>query len=470
MYSDEIKADINYISTFSDIEERRADGIRFKENSVRQVLDFYPDLACLCYDNRIEYLNSGGANLLGLENPDEAYHTSFSEFLVDDYSGMKEQLIGLLLDEDDNFPARIQKPNGEVISMNISAQWARELGNDAVILKAQDITQRLVLLKEIKQSESRFRNLIDNAIDLFCACDQGKISFINKTGLEMLGADELDQIIDRPIADLFHADYKSIFSDSLADLSRENMMLPAKLAKLDGASVDVHVQVNASNPGGEDSYMIEIRDISEHRRAVMTLHQTNLELEQRVVNRTQKLSDEVDRRREAENQMREMATHDSLTGLPNRVQLIDQLEARINLAAGTGGSFAVLFIDLDGFKAVNDGLGHEAGDILLKQVAMRLRTSIRDNDLAARIGGDEFVVTLMDVENRETIENRARVILDSLTNRFSLGEDLEAQIGGSIGVAVYPTDGGSVDKLLKNADKAMYEVKESGKNNVAFAT
>ena len=469
MYPSTSNADMNFITKFSDVEERRSKGIRFKENSVRQILDFYPELACLCYDGKIEFLNESGASLLGFDNPEDAFHTSFNEFLVDNYAGLKGHFIALLLEEDELFPARLRKTDGDVISMNISVQWARELGSDAGILKAQDITQRLSLLEEIKESESRFRHLIDNAIDLFCACDRGKINFINKTGLELLGADNADQIIGRPISDLFHADYKSIFLDSLPELSQENMKLPAKLNRLDGASIDVHVKVTSSYQGGSDSFMLEVRDISEHRRAVMTLHQTNQELEQRVINRTQKLSDEVERRREAEEQMRQMATHDSLTGLPNRAQLIERLDREITEAEKSGDSFAVLFIDLDGFKSVNDGLGHEAGDLLLQQVAMRLLKSIREEDVAARIGGDEFVVTLMNVDDRAVIENRARIILDSLTNPFSLDDDREANIGGSIGVAIFPADGSGVDKLLKSADKAMYEVKNSGKNNIAFA-
>ncbi|MBT3988925.1 MAG: GGDEF domain-containing protein [Rhodospirillaceae bacterium] len=464
------KSNITPIKTGNNgnLDDRRRLGLRFSESNVHHVLDFYPDLACLCQDGKILWMNDVGEKMLKLTGSNAASDEYFAKFLVAEFADLSENFIDLILEETDPFPARLNAADGSVISVNVTAQWARELGNGTVVLTAQNITQRIRLLEDIKNSEARFRNLVDNALDLVCSCENGEITFINKTGLELLSAENWTEVIGKKLPEIFHEDYKQIFGEALGELSAEESLFPAKLAKLNGEAIDVHVMVTRSMGLDAESYMIEVRDISEHRRAVMTLHQTNQELEQRVENRTRELSEEVVRRRDAEDTLRHMATHDSLTGLPNRVRLIEELSVEKDRAMKAETSFAVMFIDLDGFKAVNDGLGHEAGDKLLCQVSERLVSSIRKNDLAARIGGDEFVVALLDLGDRVIIEKLARKILDALGATFDLGRGDEANIGGSIGIAVYPDDGETTEALLKNADSAMYDVKAAGKNNIAF--
>jgi diguanylate cyclase (GGDEF)-like protein/PAS domain S-box-containing protein len=452
------------------IDDRRRVGPRFSESNVRHVLEFYPDLACLCRDGRIEWMNSSGAEMLGFADSKEAYGEFFAKYLLAEFADISENFLDLMLEEKAPFPARLQTPDGSVISVNLNAQWVRELGHGKVIVTAQNITQRVRLLEDIKNSEARFRRLVDNALDLVCSVESGKITFINKTGLEFLQAENWTEVIGRDLADIFDEDYKQIFSDALVELSAEEALFPAKLKRLTGESIDVHVMVRHADDGKEDSFMIEARDISEHRHAVMTLHQTNQDLEERVEHRTRELSEEVLRRRDAEEDLRYMATHDALTGLPNRVRLIEELSVEKDRAMKETTSFAVMFIDLDGFKAVNDSLGHEAGDKLLRQVSERLASSIRKNDLAARIGGDEFVVALLDLGDRGIIEKLARKILDALAEPFDLGNGDEVNIGGSIGIAIFPGHGETTETLLKNADAAMYNVKATGKNNIAFSS
>jgi diguanylate cyclase (GGDEF)-like protein/PAS domain S-box-containing protein len=452
------------------IDDRRRVGPRFSESNVRHVLEFYPDLACLCRDGRIEWMNSSGAEMLGFADSKEAYGEFFAKYLLTEFADISENFLDLMLEEKAPFPARLQTPDGSVISVNLNAQWVRELGHGKVIVTAQNITQRVRLLEDIKNSEARFRRLVDNALDLVCSVESGEITFINKTGLEFLQAENWTEVIGRNLADIFDEDYKQIFSDALVELSAEEALFPAKLERLTGESIDVHVMVRRADDGKEDSYMIEARDISEHRHAVMTLHQTNQDLEERVEHRTRELSEEVLRRRDAEEGLRYMATHDALTGLPNRVRLFEELSVEKDRAMKEATSFAVMFIDLDGFKAVNDSLGHEAGDKLLRQVSERLASSIRKNDLAARIGGDEFVVALLDLGDRVIIEKLARKILDALAEPFDLGDGDEANIGGSIGIAIFPGHGETTEALLKNADAAMYNVKATGKNNIAFSS
>lgn len=161
----------------------------------------------------------------------------------------------------------------------------------------------------------------------------------------------------------------------------------------------------------------------------------------------------------------EAARHDALTGLPNRVIFHEHLKRSFEAAKRSPLLLAVLFIDLDKFKPVNDSLGHEAGDELLKTVAERLGQGIRGSDVAARLGGDEFAVILDGLHSKEEAWIIANRLLEALQRPFALQAG-EVRIGGSIGMAFYPGDGDNPTALLKSADMAMYRAKSEGRNMV----
>ncbi|MBF0246674.1 MAG: diguanylate cyclase [Alphaproteobacteria bacterium] len=204
------------------------------------------------------------------------------------------------------------------------------------------------------------------------------------------------------------------------------------------------------------------------RQSSDALRRHNETLEAKVKQRTRELQDEVEERRRAEDQMRHMASHDTLTGLPNRILLMDRIEGAIHNARRHARKCAVLFIDLDGFKAVNDTLGHDKGDILLKGVADRLRACVRENDTVARLGGDEFVILLVDLEDLNNTRPVAEKILVALSRPFDL-DGHAGHIGASIGIAGYPDHGEGAQAILKQADHAMYDVKGAGKNSFVIA-
>jgi diguanylate cyclase (GGDEF)-like protein len=161
--------------------------------------------------------------------------------------------------------------------------------------------------------------------------------------------------------------------------------------------------------------------------------------------------------------IQDMATHDSLTGLHNRASMTDALQHAVSKARRTGESLAIFFIDLDGFKAVNDTLGHAAGDHLLREIARRLRAKIRESDLVARLGGDEFVIMVETVGDRPGLQLLASKIL-ALIGEPLLIQGQEVGVTASIGIAVFPDDGDDVSTLLANADMAMYRAKALGHN------
>jgi PAS domain S-box-containing protein len=184
-------------------------------------------------------------------------------------------------------------------------------------------------------------------------------------------------------------------------------------------------------------------------------------------------------RKQSEREIHRLAYFDSLTGLPNRVLFKDRLTQALLHARRYRTTLATLFLDLDRFKVINDTLGHNVGDLLLKSVAERLAESVRHSDSVcrsggqeenhslARLGGDEFTVLLTNLREVQDAAKVARRILDSLAQSFSI-EGREIFVTASVGIAIFPVDGDSVDALLKNADSAMYHAKEHGRNNVQF--
>ncbi|PWF48571.1 bifunctional diguanylate cyclase/phosphodiesterase [Massilia glaciei] len=179
---------------------------------------------------------------------------------------------------------------------------------------------------------------------------------------------------------------------------------------------------------------------------------------------------DITERKLADERIRHMAHHDTLTGLPNRSLIRERIEQAMAGAQVTGGCVAVAFIDLDGFKLVNDGLGHKAGDELLKVVGQRMMHCLRREDTVGRFGGDEFVLILSDAgESAQAVAPVLEKVRQSVVAPFMLGGQ-EVRIGCSMGVVLYPRDGADPDTLIINADAAMYRAKEMGNNNIQFYT
>ncbi|MFJ2362568.1 putative bifunctional diguanylate cyclase/phosphodiesterase [Pseudomonas sp. NPDC087697] len=168
----------------------------------------------------------------------------------------------------------------------------------------------------------------------------------------------------------------------------------------------------------------------------------------------------------ANRELTQLALHDTLTGLPNRVLLADRIDQAMHVVQEQGGCFALMFIDLDGFKPVNDAFGHHIGDQLLREVGVRLREDLRSQDTLARIGGDEFVLLVQLAEPDDALRLAARQV-GLISRSFRVAEH-DVQISASVGIAVYPGNGQTPQELLMNADAAMYHAKGTGKNGYSF--
>ena len=178
---------------------------------------------------------------------------------------------------------------------------------------------------------------------------------------------------------------------------------------------------------------------------------------------------DISAKKESDERIWRHANFDPLTGLPNRRLFRDRLDQEVRKAHRTGVQAALLFIDLDRFKEVNDLLGHDAGDLLLTQSARRLCDCVRESDTVARLGGDEFTIILTELDGKGHVEYIAKKILDALGDPFHLGNEV-AYVSGSIGITIYPSDASTPEELIRNADQAMYAAKAAGRAQFSFFT
>ncbi|MES2759324.1 MAG: EAL domain-containing protein [Pseudomonadota bacterium] len=292
----------------------------------------------------------------------------------------------------------------------------------------------------LEESEVRYRTLVDlipDAIWIHCA---GKVVFANPAACALFGAGAPEQLLGADALSLVppafrHRMEEGTYGDITAAQRQPRCAL--QVERLDGAAVDVEFFGCAIRFNDADSIMNVAHDITE--------------------------------RREHEQAMQHQATHDLLTGLPNRALFLDRLAHAIRRAERHGTRLAVMFVDLDKFKAVNDTLGHSAGDQLLRIVASQLTLCVRESDTVARLGGDEFVLLLDDPVGDTTPGTIAERIGLRLAVPVILGGH-EHIVTGSIGISTYPADGADAEVLLRQADIAMYRAKESGRNGFQFFT
>ena len=305
---------------------------------------------------------------------------------------------------------------------------------------SRDITERKRMEEQIRQSEERYRSIIENMTDGYFEVDlYGNFTYFNDaqcrnlgyTCEELIGMNRHQYADEKNVKALFRL-FNNVYKTGIPVKTHE-----VELIKKDGAIAYNEISVNLiRNKNGEAIGFRGIsRDITERKRQQEKIHY--------------------------------LATHDSLTGLPNRMMLNQLLSHAINAAKRHNRKLAVFFIDLDRFKIINDMLGHEAGDRLLQEIALRFRHALRSMDIVARMGGDEFVVLIEEIENCEQISTVAHKLLAEAMKPVSIISQ-ECRVTASIGISIYPKDGDDEQTLMKNADIAMYFAKEEGKNNFQF--
>ena len=222
------------------------------------------------------------------------------------------------------------------------------------------------------------------------------------------------------------------------------------------------IDMGESTDPGEQEWIWSLEDVTVEREAELRVQRALAKTEQVVAERTAEL-------RAANERAQHLADHDALTGLPNRRLLEDRLTQALALSYRNRQQTAVMFVDLDRFKTINDSLGHSVGDVLLKEVARRLVKQLREVDTICRTGGDEFVVVLPEIKRSADAASVAQKIIENLSQPIQV-EERELTVTPSIGIAIFPDDGRDAETLIRNADAAMYHAKESGRANYQFFT
>ncbi|MDI6743718.1 MAG: PAS domain S-box protein, partial [Smithella sp.] len=303
-----------------------------------------------------------------------------------------------------------------------------------------DVTERKKAEEALSQSEEKYRSILENIQEAYFEVDHaGNFTFFNDSLCRITGCsrEELSGANYKQFSDKENSKNVFIVFNKVFTTGQPTDGFDWLIIRKDGSKryIEASVSLKIDSPGKPCGFKGVIRDITERKRI--------------------------------EQELNHMATHDVLTGLPNRLMFSQLLNHAIQSALRNKKQLAVFFIDLDRFKTINDSLGHEAGDLLLKEMSSRFKQTLRTVDVVGRLGGDEFIIMMEDFTDLKQVETLAHKVLSTVIKPMAImGE--ECRITASIGISVYPRDGKDEQTLMKNADIAMYYAKEQGKNNFQF--
>jgi diguanylate cyclase (GGDEF)-like protein/PAS domain S-box-containing protein len=305
---------------------------------------------------------------------------------------------------------------------------------------SRDVTERKLMEETIRQSEERYRTIIEEMAEWYFETDlTGNIIFTNDVFANVLGhsQNELPGLNFRTFIKKEESESVYRLFHQVFETGEPIKNFPHEFVRPDSSIIFAELSIfpKRDREGNFSGFRGVGHDITERKRA--------------------------------EERIQYLATHDALTGLPNRLMFSQLLSHAIQSAQRNKRQLAVFFIDLDRFKTINDTLGHEAGDQLLQEIAMRFKQSLRAADVVGRPGGDEFIILIEEVNELSQVVTVAHKILTAAIKPIVLlGE--ECRVTASIGISIYPKDGEDEQSLMKNAGIAMYLAKEEGKNNYQF--
>ena len=307
-------------------------------------------------------------------------------------------------------------------------------GDTAAIAIARDREERA-----LRASESRFRLLAESSPDAVLIQSEERIVFVNQAMINLLGAASAEDLLGRPATFMVASEDQESEKQLRAPTFAGHLGTPVERTyqRLDGSAVEVEIAVAALVFDNKPAAQVTVRDITQRKKADARIEQ--------------------------------LATHDTLTGLPNRALALDRITQMIAHARRVQGQFAVIFLDLDRFKVLNDAFGHPFGDAVLKLVGHRMSDLVRESDTVARQSGDEFLILLDDLRKSADAYIIVQKIVDAFEQPLTV-QGREVFVTASIGVTVYPQDAESAEGLIDAADAAMYRAKDLGRNTYQFFT
>ncbi len=333
---------------------------------------------------------------------------------------------------------RHRKRDGTLIDVEITWSPIPFNGKDAALVLTHDITHRRLAEEALKQSQQSYEALINSVDGIVWEADAHtfQFSFVSKQAERILGY-PAERWLNEP----------TFWKDHLHPDDRERAVTSFMNATRD-----------------KKDYTFEYRMVAADGSAVWLRDIVTVVVEQDQIQKLRGVMVDITEKKHAEERLTFFAHHDGLTDLPNRLLFMDRLSQALARVKWHQRLVAVLFVDLDHFKRINDSLGHDMGDLLLKAVAERLSSCVRGGDTVARMGGDEFTIVLADVAQAEDIPRVAQKIIDAISRPFSLmGQEFFITI--SMGISISPNDARDAQTLVKNAYAAMYRAKEQGRNH-----
>ncbi|MBB5018690.1 diguanylate cyclase (GGDEF)-like protein/PAS domain S-box-containing protein [Chitinivorax tropicus] len=348
-------------------------------------------------------------------------------------------MVGMLYLENSQLAGVFHTERVELLNL-LATQAAISIQNAMLYEKlAREIEEHKLSEQKLREAESKFRDIFDNAAEGIFRCEwDGQLILANNALARILGCKSPEDLKTHYGRQPFDVFLGREANDGLASAIRlegaiRNVEVPARRA--DGTEIELSITAHVVRNEQNEVICYEgmVQDITERKRL--------------------------------ESALQHQATHDALTGLPNRNVFMDRLTQAIAYARRNNGRCAVCFIDLDRFKWINDSFGHEMGDELLKTLAGRMTSCVRDSDTIARIGGDEFVVLLQDAVDGNEESKVIQRVLSRVVEPIHLG-GRELVVTCSVGYSAFPTDGRNADDLLRFADAAMYQAKQEGRNNL----
>lgn len=335
---------------------------------------------------------------------------------------------------------RYIRKDGSAVLANLEVKCIRKSNGKVnyFIAMIRDVTEQRRQQNELLAARSQLQATLDAIPDLLFELDAQAYCLAWHSARTSLAALQVGEIVGRRISDIFSPDTADVIASALQE-AQDKGFSSGKQVKLELPFGILWFELSVSRkqvgPGSEPRFIMLARDVTE--------------------------------RKASEQKIKNLAHFDVLTGLPNRALLADRLKVAIRRAARQSARLAVLFVDLDRFKPINDSLGHDVGDKVLKVVAERMQDSIRSEDTVSRVGGDEFVILLTEIGSAEDVARVAEKIIAELSRPYRI-EEHDLALGASIGICIYPDNGSEPGVLLRNADASMYSAKQAGRNGYQF--
>ncbi|WP_338452295.1 sensor domain-containing diguanylate cyclase [Niallia oryzisoli] len=385
------------------------------------------------YDGAILTINRAFTDILGWDML-ELKEVSMPPFII--HNEVQQKQLDLFK-QGKNLPYFVTKrkrKDGKIIEVLASY---RSINNGEVLAIGmyKDFTEQMEMQRRLQSSEECYRNLIEFLPDAIFVKNKEHIVFVNSAGVRLFGAEDIEDIIGHSFWEFIWTEKKDEIENNMNLITNQNQeVMVERFVRFDGKVIWAEMMVMPITYKGEPVIQVQIRDITEKKNYEM--------------------------------QLEYLAFHDPLTGLSNRRYFIEMMGQMMEKAEDLGHMLAIMYIDIDKFKQINDSLGHGIGDELLKQFAKRLKENVRKNDILCRIGGDEFLVLLSNIKEKKCIGEIAERLYAAFQIPYKF-KDQEIVVTLSIGISIFPESATDSRSLILYADQALYKAKEK-RNRIVF--